>query len=373
MRLKDFFIPHRGNDYAPHSLQKAAVVGMLFMIVLSFAIANVQSLLWISSKFMVGSVLPAVIVDLTNKERVGDSLGTLHRNALLDEAATMKAQDMLKNQYFAHTSPAGTTPWFWFKKVSYNFVNAGENLAVHFTDSSDVVTAWMKSPEHRANILNGKYTEIGVGTAEGEFEGYHTIFVVQLFGTPAEAAPAPAAPIAAKPQTTNAEDTIKTSNTKASVLAESVSVNESALVATKTASSEASAARLADNADARASTSRRESPSVTDIAQSGTLYSDFVATTTSNAPASIIKDTSATAEAGGTAPYYLRLVTQPHAVLQILYVVLGLFVLISLILSIFIEIRRQQPLQIAYGVALLFLMFGLLYLHALLGGGAVVV
>ena len=48
----------------------------------------------------------------------------------------------------------------------------------------DVVDAWMKSPTHRANIMNGNYTEIGVGTAKGTYKGTPTVFVVQFFGTP---------------------------------------------------------------------------------------------------------------------------------------------------------------------------------------------
>jgi hypothetical protein len=42
----------------------------------------------------------------------------------------------------------------------------------------------MKSPTHKANILNGKFTEIGVATAEGTHKGHKTTYVVQMFGTP---------------------------------------------------------------------------------------------------------------------------------------------------------------------------------------------
>jgi hypothetical protein len=49
----------------------------------------------------------------------------------------------------------------------------------------EVVEAWMNSPAHRENIVSGKYTEIGVGTAKGTYDGYETVYVVQLFGTPA--------------------------------------------------------------------------------------------------------------------------------------------------------------------------------------------
>jgi hypothetical protein len=72
--VEDYFIPNKRNKYAPHGLQKAAMVGMMVMIVLSFTLANVQSLVWISSQWMISTILPAVIVDLTNEQRTEGSL-----------------------------------------------------------------------------------------------------------------------------------------------------------------------------------------------------------------------------------------------------------------------------------------------------------
>lgn len=121
----------------------------------------------------------------TNTNRVADALSPLKPNALLELAAQEKANDMAANGYFAHTSPSGLTPWYWFQKVGYNFTYAGENLAVNFTDSEDVINAWMNSPSHRENILNGNFTEIGIATAQGTYNGKSAVFAVQLFGTPA--------------------------------------------------------------------------------------------------------------------------------------------------------------------------------------------
>jgi hypothetical protein len=167
--FKNLFIPHEGNEFRPDFLERLSVGIMLVLILLSFAMANLQSLLWISSDWLVSTILPAVIVDLTNDERNSEKIGILTRSALLDKAANLKAQDMAKNEYFAHYSPMGVSPWYWFDQVSYDYLHAGENLAVHFTDSSDVVEAWMDSPSHRANIMNGDYTEIGIGTAKGKY------------------------------------------------------------------------------------------------------------------------------------------------------------------------------------------------------------
>ncbi|MBI4101680.1 MAG: hypothetical protein HY443_01810, partial [Candidatus Nealsonbacteria bacterium] len=86
--------------------------------------------------------------------------------------------------YFSHVSPQGQNPWYWLDQVGYSFSYAGENLAVSFFESKDAVNAWMASPGHRKNILNGKFTEIGVGWALGKYQGRETIYLVQFFAKP---------------------------------------------------------------------------------------------------------------------------------------------------------------------------------------------
>lgn len=361
--LKDYFIPHEGNEYKPHSLQKAAMLGMVTLIMFSFTFANLQSLLWIGSEWLVSTVLPSVIVQLTNEERRDDALGTLKRNSTLDAAAQMKAEHMAQNEYFAHYAPDGTSPWDWFGEVDYNFIHAGENLAIHFTDSDEVVEAWMASPAHRANIMNGDYVEIGVGTAEGEFEGYKTVYVVQLFGTPAAPAPEPVAPaaLAAEPQVAGEGSNSASDSTNSSedieVLAESVAISETIEVF---------------EAEPVPVTSQQENENVTvSTTESGVaLYSDFVSTTTPGIPASIDDVSNGTI----SDPSFLgSMATKPHLVLQILYSLVAGFVVLALLLSIAIEIRKQNPLQIAYSAALLLLMYGLFELHTTLVGGALIV
>ena len=169
------------KSYAPDMLQRFAVTLMMLLVLLTFVGANLHALLWQSSQWLVSTVLPAVVVDLTNEERAEFSEAPLRRNSILDEAARQKAEHMAQKEYFAHYAPDGTSPWFWFDQAGYVYAHAGENLAIHFTDSEEVVEAWMDSPSHRENIVSGKFTEIGVGTAKGEFEGYETVYVVQLF------------------------------------------------------------------------------------------------------------------------------------------------------------------------------------------------
>jgi len=128
------------------------------------------------------AIFASVLVDQTNFERNADSLGALTINPQLEVAARLKAEDMASKGYFSHNSPDGKTPWYWFEKAGYNYAAAGENLAVNFTDSRDITEAWMHSPLHRANILNGNYTEIGIATVQGIYKGKSAIFVVQEFG-----------------------------------------------------------------------------------------------------------------------------------------------------------------------------------------------
>lgn len=328
------------------------MTGMVLMVLLSFTLANVQSFLWVASDWMVSTVLPAVLVELTNTERADGSLGQLKRSSTLDAAAKLKAQHMAEREYFAHFSPDGVSPWFWFAQADYNFVHAGENLAIHFTDSGEVVEAWMDSPTHRANIMNGNYTEIGIGTAEGEYEGFKTVFVVQFFGTPA------AQPIVAGVQEPAEEpvtvavapDPVEEQPEEIEVLAEAVAITEDVEIV----QAEPVPIKVAVE---------QEIPKEP-------LYSDFVSTSTGATPASI---DPASAQKIDNTPYFFKILAQPDVMLQIMYVTIGVLVLVSLVFSIFIEIRRQQPLQIAYALGLLLLMSGLFYMHETLVSGAMIV
>jgi len=378
--LKDYFIPHEGNDYSPHSLQKAAMTGMVLLVLLSFTMANVQSFLWIASDWMVSTILPAVIVDLTNDERTDDALGQLTRNSALDTAAQLKAQHMAEREYFAHFSPNGVSPWHWFAQADYNFVHAGENLAIHFTDTGELVDAWMDSPTHRANIMNGNYTEIGIGTAEGEFEGYKTVYVVQMFGTPA--APVVAGSgisIAQAAEEPVVEEPVVV--TAVSEVSEGAQAPETTEVVETSENTEVLAEAVDITEDVVIIEAEPVPVTVTEFAQETEVVeeeiamapsSSFVSTSTGGIPASI-DPTQTQIATDMSAPYFYKVLTQPHITLQVMYAAIGLLVLVSLIFSIFIEIRTQQPVQIAYSFALLLLMFGLFQLHELLSAGALIV
>jgi hypothetical protein len=124
------------------------------------------------------------IISATNDARLLEGLSPLEPNFKLDLAAKEKIQDMADNEYFAHISPEGIPPWTWIKNSLYDYIYAGENLAMGFSNSSDVVDAWLGSPSHRANILSNKYDDIGVAVGRVNIDGNDLILVVQMFGTP---------------------------------------------------------------------------------------------------------------------------------------------------------------------------------------------
>lgn len=143
----------------------------------------------IASSTSINSVSTVALIELTNIERVQNGLPKLKESTLLNLVAKLKAEDMVKNGYFSHNSITGKDSWYWFRKVGYKYLNAGENLAVLFNNSEDVVNAWMNSPSHRANILQPKYSEIGMAVVKGTYNGVETSYVVEVFGNPDNSKP----------------------------------------------------------------------------------------------------------------------------------------------------------------------------------------
>lgn len=131
------------------------------------------------------------VIAYTNAARAQNGgLPALTENQTLDKDAQMKVADMFAKQYFEHVSPTGVGPAELANTVGYAYVLVGENLALGgFSSDQDVVTAWMNSPGHRANILNTHYQEIGVAVGKGMYEGRETWLAVQSFGMPRSACP----------------------------------------------------------------------------------------------------------------------------------------------------------------------------------------
>ena len=110
------------------------------------------------------------VIRLTNVERAKYGLKPLTEDWELSRVARYKSQDMHDRRYFDHTSPTYGTPFQMMKAFGLSYRSAGENIAMGYRTPQAVVTGWMNSSGHRANILNSSYTKIGVGyVADGNY------------------------------------------------------------------------------------------------------------------------------------------------------------------------------------------------------------
>lgn len=121
------------------------------------------------------------VIELTNLERQKNGLQPLRHNWELSRVARYKSNDMRDNNYFSHTSPIYGSPFKMIRDFGINFSTAGENIAMGQTTAKQVVSSWMNSSGHRANILNKSFTEIGVGYAK---DSKGRIFWTQMFIRP---------------------------------------------------------------------------------------------------------------------------------------------------------------------------------------------
>lgn len=127
------------------------------------------------------------IIQLTNQKREQKDLKRLTANQYLAQAAYKKAQFLLENQLFDHNTPQKKFS-AWVKETPYQYSYVGENLAIDFTESEDIIQAWMDSTDHKKNLLYPKYQEIGVAVIQGRYQGHDSTLVVQIFGTPLKVA-----------------------------------------------------------------------------------------------------------------------------------------------------------------------------------------
>lgn len=334
-----YFIPGKHNQYKPHFFRLGPVLVAAGVIAFFFLMAvSLNTLVIRSGSSLLGAVVSSTLVELANVDRESNNLHGLTVSPVLQEAAQLKANDMAAKGYFAHNSPDGVTPWHWFEEAGYGFSFAGENLAVYFSDSAELERAWMNSPLHRANILNSYFTEIGIATAKGTYHGRETVYVVQEFGRPVrriasaavkntevipvENISAPTTTKLALKEIKKEMPTVKGAETEAKPL--KILTKEDTFIAVKTA----------------------------DETEDGT-----------NTPAVLAENTliRSGAFAGTSAPTILKFAASPETLLRKVYSVLAVFITLALMLMIGVEIKRQHPLHIAYGISLLVLMGVLLF------------
>lgn len=185
--INHLFRPQRSNNHRPRVLHSKSfsyfsLIALGFFGLLNSALYHSHNLGYVLG--FASSITPSQVVELTNLERAKVGLPPLTLNSKLTSAALSKGQDMFNDQYWAHNAPDGKEPWSFIGESGYSYRVAGENLARDFSNSSDMLSAWMHSPTHKANIVNSRYQEIGVAVIDGVLGGHETTLVVQMFGSP---------------------------------------------------------------------------------------------------------------------------------------------------------------------------------------------
>lgn len=307
--IKNTLIPHHGNNFRPHLVSAAGIFVLLVFVSLAFSFSLFRGFVANRGADFTAAVLPAVLVNLANTDRANENLPELVVNPLLEEAARMKAEHMAANGYFAHNSPDGLDPWYWIYRSGYSFVEAGENLAVNFTDSRDAQRAWMNSPGHRANIMNGGFTEVGIAAVPGVYKGKNTVFVVQMFGRPA-----------------------------------------AAQVATAVVTSPASS----PTPPAPAAVERVE-----------TLIKEETSARVEGIAAAPVSETPSNVQ-GANVTFWDNASAQPRATVSLVFIAVSLLVALVLLIMVFMQVHHHHTRSVAYALALLVLIALLSYLNTLL-------
>lgn len=377
--FKKYFVPNEENDHKPHFLREKSVTAIAGVALLLLLASIIGSYVVKNSKFL-ASIQSAFLVDLANQDRASEGAGALVMNEKLAMAAQLKANDMAEKSYFAHTSPEGITPWHWFGEAQYSYIYAGENLAVNFSRSEDVQRAWMNSPTHRANILNNRYREIGIATAQGMYKGKSTTFVVQMFGTPSSAnlstasnqeASVATAPVSAPVTSQPSVDLLASSGLTPQALGESVESPSDVSVAQP---QEVKSETLTENkpaSNSQVTTAKEEPKPVVDTQTLVALNTEpemEVENSFTETVNPLYENQNVAGAENNTSPEvytsrFERFLVNPGEAVNKAYVILFVLILFSLILKIFIAINKQHPKNIAYGVLLLILVLIFMYIN----------
>ena len=177
------FVPKKENQFRPHLIRR---YGLLLIISLVIAMQFGYNFTKTGSVLgRVTDITPTGLIIATNDERTKAGIPELRLSQRLSQAAMLKANDIIQNQYWDHTSPSGVEPWQWIQKVDYVYSEAGENLARDFSTANGTVAGWMASEKHRENMLKTSYSDVGFAVTTGELNGSPTTIIVALYAKPA--------------------------------------------------------------------------------------------------------------------------------------------------------------------------------------------
>ena len=201
--FKNYFIPNDDNDFKPKIL-RTKPLAVIAVTLLFFKISVAGYLFFIYPNLAkMSEVIQDEVYNLINIERKKNNVPVLSANEKLNEIAKKKAEDMINKNYFAHKSPDGKMIWDMIDRDEYPYLYVGENLAMNFTSAQSVSKALMRSPSHKRNILNPKYTDVGVAVVPGEINGKKTNVLVELFAYAKRPKPALAVAPAPKEKTSS--------------------------------------------------------------------------------------------------------------------------------------------------------------------------
>jgi len=359
--FEDYLIPHEGNEHKPHIMRFASLLLLFLVVLIVFASSVFETSRIRGNGQFIAAVLPGVLVSLTNDDRTDYGLSVLETSSLLKDAAQLKANDMVTRGYFDHVSPDGVTPWVWFESVGYTFIHAGENLAINFTESADVVEAWMNSEGHRVNILDSNFTQTGIATAVGTYKGKEAVFVVQLFGTPAFTESAPTSESISE---TSEENSVFLASEEAEIEAEEEIIIERSESEGVVQSAESRSPEETENTPVGEETISIEETTNNNtepllLAQTNETQDDLRKSET--------EETQVGGEGNQNEPVeqrsgFLRWFSlHPTLILQSVYGVIAGFVLFSLGLMVYRTAHRRHPQSVAAGILLIAVMIVLAY------------
>jgi uncharacterized YkwD family protein len=119
-----------------------------------------------------------MVLNLINKARRENGITELNKDATLANVAQIKSDDMVKNNYFSHTSPSYGTPFAMMQGFGISYKTAGENIAGN-PSITKAVEAWLNSETHRKNILSNLYNYVGIGVTKSNTYGFviSTMFI----------------------------------------------------------------------------------------------------------------------------------------------------------------------------------------------------
>lgn len=118
-----------------------------------------------------------LVLNLINEARTKAGVRPLTLGTTLPKIAKLKAQDMVKNSYFSHTSSTYGTPFKMMENYGIDYKTAGENIAGN-PDITAAVNSWLASDTHKQNLLSTAYNYIGIGIEKSDTYGY---IIVAMF------------------------------------------------------------------------------------------------------------------------------------------------------------------------------------------------